>query len=108
MAEQSTYVIFPRDFYKWRWYKEPRTVHLYVYLIMSARTERGGYRTVTIERGQLFTTLERISEETGLSVAEVRTGINRLTRTGEIKCETYPFGRLITVTDFEQFMEDDA
>ena len=108
MANKSTYILLPRDFYNWRWYKDVATEHLYMYLILSANTEDGSYRTVEIKRGQIFTTLDAIVHETGLTIQQVRTAIRHLVKTGEIKCETHPYGRLITVTNFEQFMEDDA
>jgi hypothetical protein len=65
---------------------------------------------MTIERGQIVTSVAKIAQETRLSTQTVRTCINRLKSTNEITSEATSKYTLITISKYDTYQdgEDDA
>lgn len=103
MAEKTTFIMLDRNILLWRWWGDDKTFKIFVYLIMKANIKPHDFQGITIQRGQLFTSLPTIAAETKSSVQRVRTALNHLKATGEITDEAYPFGRLITVLSFDKY-----
>ena len=90
----------------WEWYTDVNTTHLFVYCILKANHKLKKWRGITINRGAFCTSLDTISKETGLSVMQVRTAINKLESTNDITSKPSNKNRLITVTNYNYFQDD--
>lgn len=91
------FVIEPRTILKNEWYTEPLTMHLMRHCRLRANFESSKWRGIPIERGQFITSLKNLSTETGLSVMQVRTALEKLEKSGYITSKATNKNRLITV-----------
>lgn len=89
----------------WRWYKDDATKSLFIHILFKANVKSGDFRGITVKRGQLITSREKLAEETGLTIQQVRTGLNRLKSTNEITCETTNRYTLITVVNYNSYQD---
>lgn len=101
----NTFVKDYRSILNWGWYKKPLTAHLFRHLILIANIEKGEFQGITINRGQLFTSLPSLAAQTGLTINEVRTALKHLISTGEITDQPMPHGRLISVVSYSKYQD---
>ena len=97
------YITLSRKILDWRWFKKPKTAHIFIYLLLAANFENHDFEDTIIKRGQYACTQERLSAETGLSLKEVRTALDNLKKTGDITIDTSRGYSLITVVEYERF-----
>jgi hypothetical protein len=89
-----------RKFKEWEWYKDPLTAHLFQHLLLSANHDKGRWKGIEVEPGQVIAGLHSLSEGTGISVQSVRTCLNRLKSTNEITIKSTNQFSLITLTNW--------
>ena len=82
--DNAGFVIEPRTIVTHEWYTDPLTMHLLRHCRQKANYEAKTWRGITIERGQFVTSLKKLSTETGMSVMQVRTALEKLERTGYV------------------------
>lgn len=77
--------------------------YVYLYLLIKANYEDNNNNSlgITVKRGQILTSLERISTDLGLSVQQVRTAIINLTKTGLITPRKYRDFQVISMTFYD-------
>ena len=78
-------------------------VQLLLYLIIRASHEDTKWQGKIIKRGQLVTGLKAIKRDTGLSIRKIRTGLSRLTLTGEIRRKVTNKYSIITVCNYDKY-----
>lgn len=100
----NTWIKLPRDFVEWRWYHNTETVHLFLYLLLSANVKNKDYNNVTINRGELITSIRQLSLNTGMSIQTVRTCLKRLKTSKEIRYRKLNNqGTIIIIVDFDTY-----
>lgn len=87
----------------WRWYHNSTMVHLWINLLISARQEDGWYGMKEIKRGQVITSLAKLSADTGISIRKIRTCLSNLSKSGEIEEVTSNQFRIITILNFDNY-----
>lgn len=97
------FIILPRSIGSWRWYGNPKTFRLFIHLLLSANIVDHGFDGYVIHRGQLATSRESLSRETGLTVQEVRTALHHLKSTNDITITPTSKFSIITVVSFDKF-----
>ena len=97
------YIKIFRKITSWEWYTDINTFKLFLHCVIKANWKPGRWRGLSYERGQFFTSLASLSRETGLSIQQVRTALNKLKSTGELTELLYPKKRLITVVRFDMY-----
>lgn len=105
---ENGYIKLHRSLANWRWYKEPKTLLLWIHLLLNANYESREMGEKTIERGQIATSLAGLADQTGLSVKEVRTSLDRLKKTGEVAVWSNRHMTVITVNEYERYQSDGA
>lgn len=93
---------------EWRWYHNSTMVHLWVNLLISAREEDGWHGMIEVKKGQVITSLSKLSAETGISIRKIRTCLSNLLKSGEIKEMTNNHYRIITIIDYDMYQKADA
>lgn len=78
------YIKISRKILGWEWYKDINTFRLFIHLLLKAEWKTTAYKSEEIERGACVSSLVELSEETKMSVSEVRTALKHLETTGEI------------------------
>lgn len=99
------WIALHRQFVEWEWFDKPEMVQLFIYLLISATHDDTQWRGIDVKRGQVITSLEKISSATSLSVRTIRTCLKRLISTNEITSETTNQYRLITVCKYDKYQE---
>lgn len=92
-----------RKFLDWEWFHVPEMVQLFIYLLLSANREDKKWNGITIQRGQLVTSLESIHQKTSLSVRTIRTCITRLKTTNEIAINSTNRYTQITICNYDTY-----
>ena len=95
-----------RKLLKWEWHDDPNTGWLFVILLLMANYEDTKWRGQVVRRGQLVTSLRKLSKETGISIQSIRTGLNRLQDTGEITHQPTHKNTLITICRYDDYQSE--
>lgn len=101
------FVIEPREIMNNEWYTEPNTMHLYRHCRLRANYSDTKWRGIELKRGQFVTSINTLSEETGLSVRQVRTAIDKLVETGYLSNKSSSKNRIITVLNYDSEQQND-
>ena len=105
MAEKTTFVKFDRNLLKWRWFQHPKTLAVWIWLIMKANVEDHDFEKETIHRGEVATSRRRISADTGLTEREVRTALEHLKSTGEVSVRIRPKYQVISIPEYSKYQD---
>lgn len=79
-----SYIKLDRRIKEWGWFKDRNTLCLWVYLLVSANYKRSEFMGEEILPGELATSLQHLADDTGLTINQVRTSLQKLRQTGEI------------------------
>jgi hypothetical protein len=97
-----------RKILDWEWYTDSKSVHLLIHLILQANHQERKWHGITVLPGQVITSLDRISKETGISLQSIRTTINRLKSTCEITHQSTSLYSLITICKWETYQSQES
>jgi DNA-binding transcriptional regulator YhcF (GntR family) len=101
--EEKGFIILYRKLLDWEWYDHIPTKVLFIHLLLKANHTKKQWRGIDINRGQYLTSLNTLSQETGLSVKQVRCALNNLEKTGEVGKQTTKLNTLISVTNYDNY-----
>lgn len=96
-----------RKILEWGWYYDISMFRLWMHLLLKASSCDRQWMGMTIERGQLVTTLKELSDETGLSTQQIRTCIEKLTNNKQINKQTTNKYSVITICNFDTYQVDE-
>lgn len=96
-----------RKIVDWEWYTDQNTFCLFLHFLFKANWKDGRFRGIDVPRGSFITSLPSLSEETGLSVRQVRVAIDHLKMTGEVTVKIFPKWRMVTVVKYNDYQCDD-
>lgn len=97
-----------RDIINWEWFDTPGMVQLFIYLLVKANYADKEWHDVIVRRGQLVTSVAKISADTGLSTQVVRTCLNRLKSTNTITIKTTNKYTIVTINRYDDYQSYDA
>ena len=100
---KETFITLHRKLLYWRWFKKPEMVSIFIYLLLRANFEDAYFFDVQIKRGELATSIDAISKDTGLSFQKVRTCLKRLQKTGEINMKATNKFSVITLINYDTY-----
>lgn len=100
-SKNTGFVIEPREIMNNEWYTEPSTMHLYRHCRLRANYTDAKWRGIELKRGQFVTSINTLSEETGLSIMQVRNALKKLESTGYITNQSSHKNRIITVLNYD-------
>lgn len=103
MIMEAGWIKIHHKFLDWEWYQESGMVSLFINLLLRANYQPRRWRGMVIERGQLVTGRKQLSIETGLSEQTIRTCLQRLEQTGEIKRQPTNKYSIITICNYESY-----
>lgn len=100
------YIKLYRKMEKWEWYTDPNTKALFLDLILEANIRDRRFRNKEIKRGQVITSLERMSKRNGLTIRQTRTALEHLISSGDIDKQTTNRYSIITVLNYELYQDE--
>lgn len=92
-----------RKLTQWEWYTDSKMIHLFIHLLISANRQQGKWRGIQVERGQMITGINSLSEATGISAQSIRTCLNRLKSTSEITIKSTNKYSMITICNYDSY-----
>jgi len=92
-----------RKLLDWEWYDEPNVMRLFLHLLLKANHKDKNYRGQVIKKGTLLTGRDLLAKETGLSIQQIRTAINKLKSTNEITIKTNKQGSVIQIVKYAEY-----
>lgn len=94
----------PRELISWRWYNEEGMLRMLLYLIERAHLKDEFVGNIPVKRGQVITSLYRLSDRLDLSVKRVRTSLARLQSDGMIIVKGAQRHTLVTICNFDNYI----
>ncbi len=101
--EKGTFIKLDRGIQGWRWYTNANTFRVFLHILMNANIKPCGFEGITINRGEMATSYDKIANTLKLTKMQVRTSIDHLKSTGEITLKRYPKFQVITVVNYNQY-----
>lgn len=105
---ENGYIRLHRTLTGWRWYKDGNVLRLWLHLLLNANYAPSEFQDKIIGRGEQVTSLKALSDDTGLSVQEVRTALGKLKRTGEILVNSNRHFTIVSILNYDKFQSDSA
>lgn len=103
MATKTTFIKIDRNIVKWRWYTEPNTLRVFLHLLLNANTAARRWGNITLQRGELATSISGISADLGLSYNTTKKAIRNLQSTNEISVAHHPHCTVITIENYNKY-----
>ena len=100
------FILLYRQITEWEWYQNPNTFRVFLHILLKANFTDGRFEGREVKRGQLVTSLPKLSQQTKLTIQQVRTAIKHLISTGEITDEGTSQYRIITVVKYNEYQQD--
>ncbi len=104
--ENDTWISIHRKFKDWQWYKDINVKTLFLHLLLKANFKDNYWKDVLVKRGQTLTSIEHLSNETGLTVQQTRTALNKLKSTQEITIKATSKYSLITIEKYDIYQNN--
>lgn len=103
MNDPSTFIKLDRKLLEWRWFQNPKTLSVWVWLLLSVNAFPKEYEKETIGRGEIATSYADIGKAVHQTVSEVRTALKHLKDTGEINVKATAKGQIIRVLGYDKY-----
>lgn len=100
------YIKIHRNILEWEWWSDIKTYRLFTYMILKANWKDGRFKGVEVPKGSFVSSLGRLSEETSLTINEVRTALKHLEKTNEITSKSHGKFTVYTVKNYGSYQED--
>ena len=97
-----------RKILDWEWYDDPKTFRLFIHCLLKANHKDKKWRGNNINRGSFITSLSNLSLETGLSLQQVRTCLDKLESTNEINKASTSVNTCITIINYDDYQSDNT
>ncbi len=107
-GNNNGFILLYRGLTSWEWYTDINTKTLFIHCLLRANYEGEEWKGIYINRGSFVTSLESLASETGLTVRQVRTSLDKLKRkrrNGESELTVMSNRKFtfITVNNYEKF-----
>lgn len=92
-----------RALVEWGWYTDLPTCKLWLHILLRANYKACAWKGIEIPRGAFVTSYAALSTESGLTVKQVRTALDKLKSTGEITVKTNRHYTIVTVAKYDDY-----
>lgn len=96
-----------RRILQWEWWSEPKTLKVFLFLLLEATHTTRKYRGFEVKRGQLWVSERQMGANLGMTYQEVRTSLLKLKLTNEITTKATHKRTLITISNYERYQLDE-
>ena len=99
----SGWIKIHRQILEWEWYSDTNTFRVFLHLLLKANHKEKRYRGMDLKVGTVITSRDILALETGLSVRQVRTSLDKLKTTNELTIKTSSQGTIIEVVNYAKY-----
>jgi hypothetical protein len=106
----SGWIKLHRSILDWEWYSDANTSRLFTHLLLKANYKPKSWKGIPVDVGQTITSRDTLSRETGLSIQQIRTSLNKLKSTSDITIKSTSTYTLVTLMSYGlyQSMDDSS
>ena len=101
------YIKLSRKILEWEWWDDINTCRLFIYCLLKANWKDGRFKGMVIPKGSFVSSIPKMSDETSLTIREIRTAISHLKSTGEVTCKSYAKYTVFTVKNYCEYQQSD-
>lgn len=101
--DSTGFIVIQRKLLEWEWHDDPNTLALWIHILLITNWKPNRWHGIEIPRGSCLRSLGTLSEETGMTVQNIRTAITHLKSTGEITTKSTRYGLLINVINYAKY-----
>ena len=101
------FIVLHRSMLDWEWYTDEKVSRLFIHCLLKANHADNKFRGKIINRGSFQTSYQMLSEQTGLSVRNIRTSLNKLKTTGELTIKTSSKNTVIVINNYDYYQSND-
>lgn len=101
-AMKLGYIRVYRNLINWEWFTDVNTSHLFVYCMLRANHSSQKWQGKTLKKGTFITSLSKLADNTGLTIRQVRTSLNKLKTTNDL---TYTTTNKFTVINVRAYCD---
>lgn len=104
----ADWIRLPRSIFDWDWFDKPEMLPLFLYLLNNAKEKDIKHDGIVEHRGQLLTSLGKLSTTIGAGKQVVRTCLSKLTNMQLIEVNAKRLYSIITICNYDNYFEVDA
>ena len=94
-----------RSLLEWEWYDDINVMRVFLHCLLMANHKDKKYRGAVVERGSFLTGRDTLASQTGLTVQQIRTSLNKLKSTNELTIKSSKQGTVIQVVSYDKYQE---
>jgi len=94
-----------RSLLDWEWYDDINVMRVFLHCLLMANHKDKKYRGSVVERGSFLTGRDTLASQTGLTVQQIRTSLNKLKSTNELTIKSSKQGTVIQVVSYDKYQE---
>lgn len=99
----SGWIKIHRQILEWEWYSDNNAFRVFMHLILKANHKDKRFKGIELKAGSVVTSRDILAIETGLSVRQIRTALDKLKTTNEVTIKTSSKGTIIQVVNYEKY-----
>jgi hypothetical protein len=99
----SGWIKIHRQILEWEWYSDTNTFRVFLHLLLKANHKEKRYRGMDLKIGTIITSRDILAMETGLSIQQIRTSLDKLKSTNEVTIKTSSQGTIIEVVNYAKY-----
>jgi hypothetical protein len=103
MLQMSGWIKLHRKILDWEWYSDPNTFRVFLHLMLKANHKEKRFKGIELIKGSVVTSRDILAMETGLSVRQVRTALDKLKSTNEVAIKTSSKGTIIQLVNYDKY-----
>lgn len=100
------FIALHRKILEWEWYDDMNVCRLFIHCLLKANYTDKEWRGVVVRRGTFISTYDKLSQETGLSVKQVRTALDKLKRTNEMANEGTRQHTVFIIKNYDEYQSE--
>lgn len=100
------WICLHRQMLEWEWYSDVNTTRLFIHCLLKANHKEKKWQGKVIPRGSFITGRNVLAEETGLTVRQIRTALDKLKSTNNIAIKSTNKNSLVTVINYDLYQDN--
>lgn len=97
------FITLHRKITKWEWYDDGNTFRVFLHLLLMANYQDNKWHGIEIKRGERLTSFSHLAKETGLSLQNIRTSINKLKSTRELTSKPTSKYTILNLLNYDKY-----
>ena len=99
------FIKLDRKLLEWRWITQPNTLAVWIWLLLNANWEDKDFLNITLKRGSLATSYEKIGDAVGITPRQSRTALEHLKETKEVSITRHSKFLEITINNYDRYQQ---